>query len=548
VHIIERIALVVIQVGMLCFGGAGPQQDAGSAACLPPAKCRLAAVLQEEMAKLHIPGVAISVVSQNQVVYARGFGTADVFGRSMTAQTPVVLGSVTKSFTALAVMQLVEQGRLALDAPVQRYLPWFHTADPAESAQMTVRELLNQTSGIFTFASLGTDAQSDRTLEDQVRGLQTTTLRTPPGTRFEYANSNYQILGLLVQVVSGQSYGQYVQDHLFSPLRMTRSFSSLAEASAHGLAQSYDWLFGVPGPIPTPFSEANLPAGYLISTVEDLAHYLLAQLNGGQYGGVSVLSPAGVALMHTPGPTFGGAEAHFGYGMGWFIGSVGDVPGIWHGGEVSGANTLLMLQPEQHWGLALLCDINNLVLNGLPNDPLTQLRRAVVQVVAGEAPPPEPVPSAEVLYLLGDLLLLVAASLILWPLVRLPRWYRRVVQRRAGGQLGALRWSALVLRLSGELALPLLCLLGVGAVFNLSWLTVVRLLVLDLPDFGSAFLVLVALFAGTGVARASLLVCALWSAHGRGDASRFLQTQTVPGANTEQRSSDLDTPDSTDCL
>jgi CubicO group peptidase (beta-lactamase class C family) len=260
-HTSWRWALVVIQVGLLCFGGAGPrQQAAGRVACPPPAICRLAAVLQEEMAELHIPGVAHQCRLPRSGRVRAVFGYADVFGGLMFPETPVILGSVTKSFTALAVMQLVEHGRLSLDTPVQRYFSWFHTADPAESAQMTVRELLNQTSGLGTFASLGTDAQSDRALADQVRSLQTTPLRTPPGTRFEYANSNYQILGLLVQVASGESYGHYIQDHIFSPLQMTTSFSSPAAASSHGLAQSYSWWFGIPGPIPTPFSQANLPA------------------------------------------------------------------------------------------------------------------------------------------------------------------------------------------------------------------------------------------------------------------------------------------------
>jgi hypothetical protein len=143
--------------------------------------------------------------------------------------------------------------------------------------------------------------------------------------------------------------------------------------------------------------------------------------------------------MHTPGPTFGGADAHVGYGVGWFIGPMSDVPGIWHGGEVSGANTLLMLRPDQHWGLALLCNINSLGLNGLPNDPLAQLRRDVVQVVAGEAPVSEGVPSAKALHLICDLLFLGAIFLILWPLVCLPKWHRQFIRRRSGQQLSVFR-------------------------------------------------------------------------------------------------------------
>lgn len=145
-HRLRYRVLLLIHLGMLCSGVSGsPHQRMGTVMCPPPSLCQLATFLPQELVQLHIPGVALSVVSQNQVLYARGFGNADVSGRLMTAETPVVLGSVTKSFTALAVLQLVEQGKPALDVPVQHYLPWFHTADTTASAHMTTREVLNQT-------------------------------------------------------------------------------------------------------------------------------------------------------------------------------------------------------------------------------------------------------------------------------------------------------------------------------------------------------------------------------------------------------------------
>jgi len=96
----------------------------------------------------HIPCVALAIVKGDQIVYLKGYGRADQSGRPVTPQTPFIIGSITKPFTALAVMQLVETGKVELDAPVQRYLPWFHTADPKASAQITVRMLIDQTSGL----------------------------------------------------------------------------------------------------------------------------------------------------------------------------------------------------------------------------------------------------------------------------------------------------------------------------------------------------------------------------------------------------------------
>ena len=106
------------------------------------------AYVEEQMHRLNIPGVSLAIVEGDQIVHLRGFGQARPGGEAPTPQTPFFIGSLTKSFTALAVMQLVEAGKIELDAPVQRYLPWFRVADPQASAQMTVRHLLNQTSGL----------------------------------------------------------------------------------------------------------------------------------------------------------------------------------------------------------------------------------------------------------------------------------------------------------------------------------------------------------------------------------------------------------------
>jgi CubicO group peptidase (beta-lactamase class C family) len=124
---------------------------------------------------------------------------------------------VTKSFTAIAVMQLVEQGQVDLDAPIQRYLPWFRVADEAASAQITVRHLLNQTSGLSR--ATGNQFQASRdmradALERQARWLSTVQLSQPVGAGFQYSNANWWPLGMLIQTVSGQPYEAYIQQHI----------------------------------------------------------------------------------------------------------------------------------------------------------------------------------------------------------------------------------------------------------------------------------------------------------------------------------------------
>src|SRR5262245_47704919 len=127
------------------------------------------AYVAEKMRAPRLPGVALAIVEDDRIVYLKGYGRTDSSGRPVTPQTAFALGSITKSITALAVMQLVEAGRIELDAPVRRYIPWFRTADAQASAGITVRELLNQTSGLpmIRDAQLET-AQDDGVLERTV--------------------------------------------------------------------------------------------------------------------------------------------------------------------------------------------------------------------------------------------------------------------------------------------------------------------------------------------------------------------------------------------
>src|SRR5438128_9530052 len=255
------------------------------------------AYVSAQMQANHIPGVALGLVHNDQIVHLRGFGSADQSGRAVTPQTPFTLASVSKSFTALAVMQLVEASKVKLDAPVQRYLPWFRVADPVASARITLRHLLYHTSGLPS-----TDCESDQvtiSLEQYVRSLKSVVLDRPVGSRHEYCSTNYDVLGLIVQTVSGQPYALYLQQHVFAPLQMHDSFASEPEARRDGLAQGHRWFFGVPTPFDY-YPLSQVPAGGLISSAQDMTHYLVAQMNGGRFGSTSVLSSAGIATMHAP--------------------------------------------------------------------------------------------------------------------------------------------------------------------------------------------------------------------------------------------------------
>src|SRR5258705_5815190 len=204
------------------------------------------AFIVASMQAARIPGLALGVVRGEHVEYLKGYGLAGPGSRPVTPQTPFILGSTSKSFTALAVMQLVAAGKIDLDAPITRYLPWFRTHDAADSGAITVRQLLHHTSGLSTLdgrQGLWDDDQSAMALENGVRELSGAKLRQPPGQRYEYSNENYNTLGLIVAAVSGMSYEDYVRSAIFTPLKMTHSAAALSALSAAGVAYGHRyWL------------------------------------------------------------------------------------------------------------------------------------------------------------------------------------------------------------------------------------------------------------------------------------------------------------------
>ena len=212
------------------------------------------AYIQQQMKQYRIPGVSLAITQGDQIVHQRGFGVAGPSGRPMTPQTPMLIGSVSKSFTALAIMQLYEAGKLDLAAPVQRYIPWFSVLPPAGSvadpaspltydpAAITIGHLLGHSSGISRQSGermLADGDTTDTALERHVRALGQERLDRPVGSGFEYSNANYVTLGMVVQAVSGQSYESYIQQHIFDPLEMKNSYTSQAEALEHGMSS---WL------------------------------------------------------------------------------------------------------------------------------------------------------------------------------------------------------------------------------------------------------------------------------------------------------------------
>ncbi len=330
-----------------------------------------------QMEKQNLPGVAVAITQGEDTVYLKAFGEAsrDV---PLETNTPMYIGSISKSFTALAIMQLAEKDDLDIDAPVIDYLPWFSLADQQAAQTITIRNLLNHTSGLSDFGYMP-DLDPETSIQNGVRSMINAKLTAPIGTTFQYFNSNYAILGAVVEEASGRTYEEYVQENIFEPLQMNDSFAGESSARSAGLTDGYGSFFSFSLPRRQEFKQYDLPAGYLSISVEDLSKYLRAQINDGEFQNVSILSKDGITAMHTPNE-----EINSSYGMGWFQYEKNGYQVIEHGGTNENYHSAAYLLPELDMTISILVNKNGL-LNSLWGNP--QLNDGVFAIVTGNTAP-----------------------------------------------------------------------------------------------------------------------------------------------------------------
>lgn len=404
--------------------------------------------IRAEMDELKIPGLEAVVVHRDQVVYAEGFGVADPTGRAVTAETPMILGSVSKGITALAVMQLVEAGKVELDAPVQTYLPWFRLADGAAKARgkapetiaagawerITVRQLLVQTSGITEFTGAKTwDSREDGegALEEQVRSFAGFKMRRMPGSGFEYSNANYEVLGAIVQAVSGEMFDAYLQMHIFEPLEMRNSYGRASQAP--DLATGYRFWFGQPAAadcVPAP--RAHAPAAFIASCAADMGHYLIALMNEGKYRETQILPAARVEELQRPGAEMGGG---YRYALGWVVGPDGALS---HNGETATFTSGIRIEGD--WGVFV---VRNISANQR-QERLNEIAPGILSIVRGQAPVQNKTSTAFRRIMVGlAAVLVMQVGGIAWSVRRWGRAARRPVLTAAGLLVGLLASQAL---------------------------------------------------------------------------------------------------------
>ena len=407
---------------------AGPVEASAASSGGPDGVEGAATAIERQLEEMGVAQAAYVVISGEQQQVA-GFGAA-------SGDTPFVIGSVSKSFTALAILQLVEQGIVELDAPVTDYIDWFTTAD--STAPITLRHLLNQTSGLSTLDGSRIVFTPEISLEERVRSIENYELVSEPGAEFNYSNLNYAILGLIVQEVSGLDYGEFVEEEIFAPLGMDHSYSDFAQARADGLAQGTITVFGFPISLRHTAIPGFAPDGYLISTAADMAAYARFQVGDGSFEGRRLISAENMALMHTPAALSQGGEHLDHYAMGWRTGSIDGKALIGHDGNTFGFHANVALIPDIDAAVVVLMARNGVMVKG----PET----AGLEALIGGMPQVSRAPTIAWIILDAVTALLVLAS-ILYVMRRrrrlrmdppqAPRRWPAVLQIAAGFTIGA---------------------------------------------------------------------------------------------------------------
>nr|WP_239533995.1 serine hydrolase domain-containing protein [Thalassobacillus pellis] len=318
-----------------------------------------------------LPGAAIVIVKDGKLVYENGYGH-DSKGEPLTEKSSMRIASVSKSFTAFAVLQLVDEGKIQLDYPVVEYIPEVNL-DDARWKEVTVRQLLNHTSGMPDPIIV----EPANTLKEGVARMSDWKLQSPPGEKYVYSNANYWTLAYLVEKISGMEFGDYLHQEVFSPLGMNDSLATVNSGDpVQGLPKGYVTAYGTAIPW-TEMEQMNMGAGSVVTTASDMGKWLAMHTNTGKNkAGEQLLSNELLKASYSPQP--GSAK----YGLGWSLSSPNVKPArISHSGAVSTYQAQQDIVPSSGYAVAVLLNSFTPTL-----EHAYEISSGIIQLTEGEEP------------------------------------------------------------------------------------------------------------------------------------------------------------------
>ena len=310
-------------------------------------------LIEENMSEGNIPGLSITIVKGDKIVYQRGFGYSDIDEEKLvTSETLFELASNSKAFTALGILNLEESGQINLNDQVTKYIPWLKLKYKGKEIPLTIEQVMHHTSGI---SSSTIDkipiSNEDSALEDTVRTLIGIELDSEPGKTFQYATINYDVLGLIIEKTRGDTYEKYMEEIILKPMELNNTYLFRNEDINDRIASGYKLAFLKPKLYEAPIYRGNKPAGYVISSGEDMGKWLKIQMDTMEelnfdreiikrsHEASSVMDQMGNKVL---------------YGGGWFLEPENHIS---HGGMNPNYSSFVIFNDKEKIGVAVLTNL-----------------------------------------------------------------------------------------------------------------------------------------------------------------------------------------------
>ena len=349
-------------------------------------------VLEKDIKENHIPGMAVIVVNSDEVIFSKTYGNCE------NIDTPFIIGSMSKSFTALSIMKLIEENKIDINKPISAYIDTsLYFKNKEDGDKIIVKQLLNQNSGIGTYQKLGSL---------KITGNY---------GKYEYSNANYNLLGKIIESVSNESYSDYITKNILEPLGMNRTSATLEGSNKNGLLKGYQNYFGIPfvESINYPTDDNSwiqVPAGFISSSASDMGRYLQMYLNQG----LNIITDDSISKMFYDNIPQDNIDRDY-YGMGWVYTKYYSKPVLTHSGLVENYTSKMFIIPEDNIGIVILINMNDyLVTNNLIED--------IVKPILGEEKPNVPNHLYLKNHLLLDVIYLIVTMITIYPIVTIKKW------------------------------------------------------------------------------------------------------------------------------
>ncbi len=334
--------------------------------------------IYDQMKHGKIPGLSVVIIKGDHTIYKEGFGYADLKKKQpVTSKTLFEIGANSKAFTALGILWLLEQGKINPKDPAEKYIPWFKMKYKGKEVQITIEQLLYHTSGLpFESVADIPESYAADALEQTVKTLVDKELTSEPGAEFFYATINYDVLGFIIEKVSGQSFEEFMKKNTLVPLELTNTYLSRKDATVNDMATGYKIGFLAAREYEAPIYRGNTPAGYFISNTSDMERWLKIQL------GLIAVSPPFQKIIeesHQPNESIIG----FRYAKGWFVFRKQD---FFHAGNNPNFSSFILFSiPEESEeelgkkpekiGIAILANMNSSFVEEMGWGILAQLKK-----------------------------------------------------------------------------------------------------------------------------------------------------------------------------